>query len=110
VAIALLAAITSGLLYPGGTVLDASTRGYSFTHNFLSDLGSTVAFNDGRNTVGALLFDVAIIVAVVVLADTCIAVVHARSFKGSSVLKNESAAVEQRLQPSALRAIMKRRG
>jgi hypothetical protein len=30
-AIALLAAITSGLLYPGGTVLDASTSGYSFT-------------------------------------------------------------------------------
>jgi hypothetical membrane protein len=75
-AIALLAAITSGRLYPGGTVLDASTRGYSFTHNFLSDLGSTVAFNDGRNTVGALLFDVAIIVAVLVLAGTFIAVVR----------------------------------
>jgi hypothetical membrane protein len=72
-AIALLAAIASGLLYPGGTVLDPSTRGYSFTHNFLSDLGSTVAFNDGPNTLGALLFDVAMIVGVLVLASTFVA-------------------------------------
>jgi hypothetical protein len=78
-AIAALAAIASGLLYPGGTVLDASTRGYSFTHNFLSDLGSTVAFNEGRNTAGALLFEVATIVAVIALAGTFIGVVRSLS-------------------------------
>jgi hypothetical membrane protein len=37
------------LLYPGGTGLDPTTRGYSFFHNSLSDLGSTVAWNGQRN-------------------------------------------------------------
>jgi hypothetical protein len=77
-AIALVAAITSGLLDPGGTVLDASTRGYSFTHNFLSDLGSTIAFDDQRNTAGALLFNVAMVVAVIVLATALLAVATLR--------------------------------
>ena len=75
-AIALSALVASGLLYPGGTVLDPSTRGYSFTHNFLSDLGSTVAFNDTRNTAGALLFGCAMIVGVVVLAGSFVAAVR----------------------------------
>lgn len=75
-AIALLALVGSGLLYPGGTVLDASTRGYSFTHNFISDLGSTVAFNDARNTAGALLFGCAMIVGVVVLAGSFVGAVR----------------------------------
>jgi hypothetical membrane protein len=67
-AIAMLLTIASGFLYPGGTPLDASTHGYSFTHNYLSDLGSTVAFNDARNTAGALLFAIAAITAVFVIA------------------------------------------
>lgn len=75
-AIASSALVASGLLYPGGTALDASTRGYSFTHNFLSDLGSTVALNDARNTAGALLFGCALIVGVVLLAGSFIAAVR----------------------------------
>jgi len=74
--VSLSATVASGLLYPGGTVLDASTRGYSFTHNFLSDLGSTVAFNDGRNTAGALLFALALVVGVAVLAGSFVAPVR----------------------------------
>ena len=75
-AVALSAAVASGLLYPGGTVLDESTRGYSLTHNFLSDLGSTVAFNHAGNNAGALLFAVAVVVAVGVLAGSFVATVR----------------------------------
>ena len=74
--IALLAVVVSGLLYPGGTVLDASTRGYSVTHNFLSDLGSTVAFNDAPNTAGAVLFAVGVLLGVAVLASTFVGAVR----------------------------------
>jgi hypothetical protein len=56
------------MLYPGGTVLDESTHGYSFTHNFLSDLGSTVAFNYTRNLAGAVLFAAGILIGASVLA------------------------------------------
>ncbi|MDX1476313.1 MAG: hypothetical protein R3301_01360 [Saprospiraceae bacterium] len=37
-------------IYPGGNLLDrGSTDGYSFTHNFLSDLGRTTVFRRGPN-------------------------------------------------------------
>lgn len=48
------------LRYPGGTVLDRSTRGYSLAHNFLSDLGMTVAYDGRPNALGALCFVVAL--------------------------------------------------
>jgi hypothetical membrane protein len=44
------------LRYPGGTGLDATTNGYSLSHNFLSDLGMTVAYNHEPNRLGAFLF------------------------------------------------------
>jgi hypothetical protein len=56
---ALLSIATTGvamLLYPGGTALDRSTRGYSMSRNFLSDLGMTVAYDGRPNGVGALCF------------------------------------------------------
>lgn len=68
--------VASMLLYPGGTVLDESTRGYSFAHNFLSDLGSTVTFSGERNTVGAVLMGVAFIIGVLVLAGSFIGTVR----------------------------------
>jgi hypothetical protein len=74
--IALLLSVASMLLYPGGTVLDASTRGYSFTRNFLSDLGSTVTFSDAHNTAGAVLFGVSILIMVVVLAGSVVGAVR----------------------------------
>jgi hypothetical membrane protein len=42
-------AITAMPLYPGGTALNRATRGYSFFHNSLSDLGRTVAWNGEAN-------------------------------------------------------------
>ena len=52
---AMLAAIAM-LRYPGGTYRDHSTRGYSLSHNFLSDLGATVAHNGQPNGTGTALF------------------------------------------------------
>lgn len=44
------------LIYPGGTLREPSTHGYSLSQNFLSDLGSTVTFAGQSNSIGALLF------------------------------------------------------
>ncbi|MDX1617004.1 MAG: DUF998 domain-containing protein [Candidatus Promineifilaceae bacterium] len=44
------------LLYPGGTIADASTEGYRFFDNFLSDLGLTVARNGVDNLPSLLIF------------------------------------------------------
>jgi hypothetical membrane protein len=55
--VAIVAALLFGiamLLYPGGTLLNPSTRGYSVFQNSLSDLGSTVAWNGQPNPRGAL--------------------------------------------------------
>jgi hypothetical membrane protein len=74
--VALLTWGVSIMLYPGGTVLDESTHGYSFTHNFLSDLGSTVAFNYTRNLPGAVLFAAGILIGVSVLAGTFVGTIR----------------------------------
>ena len=37
--------IIAMLSYPGGTFLDDATTGYSFTRNFLSDLGRTLSYD-----------------------------------------------------------------
>ncbi len=48
------------LVYPGGTALDAHSRGYAFAFNFFSDLGRTVARNNSPNPVASKLFFVAL--------------------------------------------------
>ena len=55
-AIAVALAIGSMLRYPGGTALDPTSRGYSLSRNFLSDLGMTVAWDRRPNALGATLF------------------------------------------------------
>lgn len=42
--------------YPGGTALDPHAPGYSFSRNFISDLGMTVAHGGQPNRLGAGLF------------------------------------------------------
>lgn len=77
------AAAVSGILavvaifrYPGGTFRDHSTQGYSLTHNFLSDLGMTVA-HDGRvNTLGAILFVASLITLVAGLGGALIGLIR----------------------------------
>ena len=63
---AIILAAGAGLRYPGGTLLTPSSPGYSFTHNFLSDLGMTVAYNGRPNMIGAALFALSLLTLVVV--------------------------------------------
>lgn len=42
-------------VYPGGTILERGAAGYSFSHNFLSDLGSRSALNGASNSASRLL-------------------------------------------------------
>lgn len=69
------------LVYPGGTYRDHSTSGYQFFHNYLSDLGATVAHNGQPNRVGALLFVVSLVALVVGMGALLVALtrVYARS-------------------------------
>ena len=55
--------IIAMLNYSGGTYLDHFNPGYSFTRNFLSDLGRTVSFSNEINFVSAQLFNMSIILA-----------------------------------------------
>jgi hypothetical membrane protein len=48
------------LTYTGGSVNDHSAQGYSFTHNFLSNLGMLTALSGKPNWVSAVLFFVAL--------------------------------------------------
>lgn len=59
------------LHYPGGTFIDASTRNYSLSQNFLSDLGMTVAHDGRPNGPGAALF-IASLMTLVLGSLTCI--------------------------------------
>lgn len=56
------------LAYPGGTVTDPTTVGYSFFRNFFSDLGRTVNPLGTPNTVSAILFAIALALAGLALA------------------------------------------
>ena len=78
-ALAVLLTGASMLLYPGGTALDASTRGYSFAHNFLSDLGSTVGLNGERNVAGAGFMGLAIVIGVLMLGGSFVVTVRVLS-------------------------------
>jgi len=61
------------LLYPGGTVTDPSTRGYSFFRNFFSDLGRTQTPAGEPNTASFLLFAAGLTVAGSALILFCVA-------------------------------------
>lgn len=51
------------LAYPGGTYISPDTVGYSFTNNFFSELGMTIANNGQSNLLGAGFFLVALTIA-----------------------------------------------
>jgi len=64
------------LLYPGGTIRDPSTSGYSFFQNFLSDLGSTVAWGGQPNYRSAILFVTSFVILALALAGSFVAFVR----------------------------------
>ena len=47
----------SMVIYPGGTIIEPDTKGYSFFYNFLSNLGESTAKNGEDNIVSAYLFN-----------------------------------------------------
>ena len=55
--------IIAMLCYPGGTYLDHLNPGYSFTGNFLSDLGRTMSFSGEVNFLSSQLFNMALILS-----------------------------------------------
>ena len=55
--------IIAMLSYPGSTYRDSLTSGYSFTHNFLSDLGRTMSFSGEVNFLSAQLFNMSLMLA-----------------------------------------------
>ena len=47
----------SMIIYPGGTIIEPDTKGYSFFYNFFSNLGEWTAKNGEDDTVSAYLFN-----------------------------------------------------
>ena len=47
--------------YPGGTILDRATVGYSFWHNYFSDLGRTRSWNGAPNALSSRLFQAGLV-------------------------------------------------
>ena len=58
--------IVAMFVYPGGTYLDNLNPGYSFTKNFLSDLGRTMSFSDEVNFFSAQFFNMSLILTGIV--------------------------------------------
>lgn len=69
---AVVLALGSVLKYPGGSRLDHAAAGYSFSHNFLSDLGMTVAYSGRPNSFGAFLFTLSLSIIVFGLGGTLV--------------------------------------
>lgn len=69
-------AVIAMVQYPGGTFRDHSTHGYSLSHNFLSDLGATVAHNGQPNGVGTVLFITSLTLLVFGLGGCLIALIR----------------------------------
>lgn len=94
------AAAVSGILavaaifsYPGGTFRDHSTQGYSLSHNFLSDLGMTVAHDGQANSLGAILFVVSLSTLVFGLGGALIGLIRLYSTPTARRLARASAVV-----------------
>ena len=49
--------LTAMMFYPGGTIGNPSTQGYSFTENFFSDLGNSVSHSGENNIISFILFN-----------------------------------------------------
>ena len=63
--------IIAMFVYPGSTFLNNSSEGYSFTQNFLSDLGRTMSFSGQINYFSAQFFNMSLILAGTVFSFLC---------------------------------------
>ena len=65
-----LLAIALGMwLYPGGNIHDPKHLGYSFTHNFLSDLGGDQSHSDEINFLSSFFFNLGMFLLLLSVLD-----------------------------------------
>tara|TARA_Y100000768_G_C23897101_1_gene643183 strand:- start:103 stop:783 length:681 start_codon:yes stop_codon:yes gene_type:complete len=57
----IIACAISSYFYPGGNIHDSSQLGYSFTHNFLSDLGGFESHSGENNFISSVFFNFSMI-------------------------------------------------
>ena len=56
-----IAIIIASYFYPGGNIHDATQLGYSFTHNFLSDLGGLESHSGENNIISSIFFNLSML-------------------------------------------------
>jgi len=57
-----LGVLVAIIFYPGGNIHNAEQIGYSFTHNFLSDLGGIRSHSGATNTISAFFFNFSMVI------------------------------------------------
>ncbi|HSH02960.1 MAG TPA: hypothetical protein VLL52_10615, partial [Anaerolineae bacterium] len=62
--------------YPGSTTGNDNTTRYIFSQNFFSDLGVTTTYNGQSNTIGAILFFIALATAGIAIITFFLALPH----------------------------------
>jgi hypothetical membrane protein len=56
-----IAVIAASYFYPGGNIHDSNQLGYSFTHNFLSDLGGLESHSGEDNIISSIFFNLSML-------------------------------------------------
>ena len=56
-----IAFIIASYFYPGGNIHDQAQLGYSFTHNFLSDLGGLESHSGENNIISSIFFNLSML-------------------------------------------------
>ena len=56
-----IAVIIASYFYPGGNIHDSTQLGYSFTHNFLSDLGGLESHSGEGNIISSIFFNLSML-------------------------------------------------
>ncbi len=56
-----IAVIVASYFYPGGNIHDTAQLGYSFTHNFLSDLGGLESHSGEDNIISSIFFNLSML-------------------------------------------------
>ncbi|TFH03832.1 MAG: hypothetical protein E4H14_15980 [Candidatus Thorarchaeota archaeon] len=69
------------IMYTGGSVEYPNSPGFSLLHNFLSDLGRTIAYSGNPNPVSSFIFNISLFLTGVLLIPYFVA--HPKLFQGT---------------------------
>ena len=78
---ALMLLPVSIITYTGGSAVDPNSPGFSLLHNFLSDLGRTIAYSGNLNPVSSFVFNISLFLTGVLLIPYFVA--HPKLFQGT---------------------------